>query len=266
MSNIDEEVKFWKNLLDNGEIDEETYNNEISRINRKQDNKNDLKKYNISKIIKSCLPALIPVIILIVMIKMNSGNNVAKNVNYGKNLDSIPSPIQASAKGKITKKVGNSSYVLTRVASYKISGRVVCVCHYYGATVFDNISPIDIGLSWGTLARNENNKKVTWWTNDDRHLFCEYPDSNWVTKMGGSAKIDSSFSNNHIICSDRKIEEKISTIREGDFVQLTGYLVNVVCDSDDGYIYEIKTSTTRNDIGDGACEILYVTDVSWLTK
>ena len=41
---------------------------------------------------------------------------------------------------------------------------------------------------------------------------------------------------------------------------------NVVCDSDDGYIYEIKTSTTRNDIGDGACEILYVTDVSWLTK
>lgn len=72
------------------------------------------------------------------------------------------------------------------------------------------------------------------------------------------------FSNNHIICSNENVEKQISSVKEGDFISLTGYLVNVVCDSGDGYIYEMKTSTSRNDSGDGACEVLYVTDVSWM--
>lgn len=260
MSNYDEELKFWKDLLDRGEIDEDTYNSEISKINRKLDNKTNYKKYNIPKIIKSCLPALIPIILLIVMIKMNSGTIFSKKSDYGKKIDSIPSPVQSVASGKITKKIDDLTYVLTRVASYKISGRVVTVHRYYSSDIFDKISHIDLGLSWGTLARDDNNKKVTWWT-DNRFLYYECSDNNWESQMGG---LNSLFSNNHIIYSNEDVERQISSIKEGDFVTLTGYLVNITCNSNDGYVYEMKTSTSRNDTGDGACEILYVTGVSWL--
>ena len=75
MKDYDEESKFWKNLLDNGEIDEETYKSEISKLDQNINSKSTTK-YNVSKIIKSCLPALIPIIILVIMIIINSGKSL----------------------------------------------------------------------------------------------------------------------------------------------------------------------------------------------
>jgi len=60
----------------------------------------------------------------------------------------------------------------------------------------------------------------------------------------------------HLIPSDNAILKQIKTARTGDIVDFTGYLVKVV--DADGWKW--KSSLTRNDKGNGACEVVYVED------
>jgi len=63
-----------------------------------------------------------------------------------------------------------------------------------------------------------------------------------------------------MIPANETIKKDLDAIREGQLVQLSGFLVNV--DASDGWRW--RTSTTRNDTGNGACEIVYVEQVSFL--
>ena len=74
-------------------------------------------------------------------------------------------------------------------------------------------------------------------------------------------KISECISNNHLIPSDSKIEKLIKRIKKNDYVKLEGYLVSA--EEIDGN-FKVRSSTTRSDNGDGACELIYVTNVTWL--
>jgi hypothetical protein len=62
--------------------------------------------------------------------------------------------------------------------------------------------------------------------------------------------------NNHLITADQRIRDRIDAVRIGDQIHLKGLLVN----------YSARrmphawrmTSTTRNDSGNGACEVVFV--------
>jgi hypothetical protein len=54
----------------------------------------------------------------------------------------------------------------------------------------------------------------------------------------------------------------IKEIRNGDIVQLSGSLVNVVSESDG---WRWKSSQTRNDTGKGACELIWVESLQIVT-
>jgi hypothetical protein len=56
------------------------------------------------------------------------------------------------------------------------------------------------------------------------------------------------------------VEEKLKKIKKNDQIKFKGYLVNV--DSQDGWRW--NSSTTRNDTGGGACEIVLIDDISLL--
>ncbi len=62
----------------------------------------------------------------------------------------------------------------------------------------------------------------------------------------------------HLIGSTQAISEKISTIRKGQIVQIEGYLVNAK--SPDGWT--LKSSLTRDDIGKGSSELVWVNSIS----
>jgi hypothetical protein len=53
------------------------------------------------------------------------------------------------------------------------------------------------------------------------------------------------------------LEKELKQIRHGDIVQLNGYLVDV--DADSGWHW--RTSLSRDDSGNGACEIVYLESV-----
>ncbi|HEY5776840.1 MAG TPA: hypothetical protein VIS57_12185, partial [Xanthomonadales bacterium] len=67
-----------------------------------------------------------------------------------------------------------------------------------------------------------------------------------------------SSSNMHMIPAGKGIERLLKKLRVGDVVVLRGYLVDV--DHDSGWHW--RSSMSRTDSGDGACELVYVESVS----
>jgi hypothetical protein len=68
-------------------------------------------------------------------------------------------------------------------------------------------------------------------------------------------------SNIHIIPANQAIAEELKQIKKGDLVQLAGDLVEV---DDNGWTW--RSSLTRDDVGEGACELLQVKSIKWVEK
>lgn len=261
-----EEIKEWKYLLDTGKIDEITYNEEINKIIRKYEERKNYNKIVSLNRLKTYSKIIIFLVICAILIWIYETNNVTKNIEYVRSLSNIQKPTQVKTSGNITKTINGSNVEINYVAKYSISGRVVDVQNYYGYNIINQLSPKDIGMSWGFLANEKNHRKVTWSSAGNRYLTWYSNDSIWINEIGGSDKIAECCSNNHLIPSDNKIKKLINSIKEGDFVRIEGYLVNVYCKESDGSYFSWNTSTSRNDTGNGACEVVYVTNITWLKK
>jgi hypothetical protein len=62
----------------------------------------------------------------------------------------------------------------------------------------------------------------------------------------------------HLIPADNEIAKIIKKVRAGHVVEIEGYLVKV--QARDGWRW--KSSLTRKDTGHGACEVIWVEDIS----
>ncbi len=67
-------------------------------------------------------------------------------------------------------------------------------------------------------------------------------------------EIERNSANMHLIPADDWLEGQISDVKTGDLVRIKGYLVRAI--NSDGWRWQ--SSLTRDDIGQGACELLYV--------
>jgi hypothetical protein len=66
-----------------------------------------------------------------------------------------------------------------------------------------------------------------------------------------------SSANMHLIPATKAIEKKLKNLRPGNVVALKGYLVDV--QGEGGFSW--KSSLTREDTGNGACELIWVEEV-----
>lgn len=71
------------------------------------------------------------------------------------------------------------------------------------------------------------------------------------------AEISASSANMHLIPADAGVAKRIATIHPGQRIWLKGYLVEA--SRDDGWHW--RSSLTRLDTGNGACELVYVEDI-----
>lgn len=266
MNNIEEEIKSWKELLDAGEIDKIIYDEEINKLKIKEAKRKEHKNFGSHELMKFGSQILIVIIVVLAIIWIFKNNYVTRTTENVRSLSNIQDPIQIPTKGKAFKIIDNSNFEINFVATYKISGRVVDVQNYFGYNAQNKLSPRDIGLSWGSLANEENNKKIKWTSLGNRYLSWYSSDGRWVNQMGGQNKISEHVSNNHLIPSDKKVKKLINSIKVGDYVRIEGYLVNVFSKNSKGAYFEWKSSTSRTDTGDGACEVIYVTNVIWLKE
>jgi hypothetical protein len=149
---------------------------------------------------------------------------------------------------------GVSEFALTGVASYDIRA-VVMSKGNPGADRLHPISSVDMGLAWASLPFFRN---CISYRHEGRRLYTDYS-----TACSLSQSDLHDFSNNHLIPNSARVQRQIEALRVGQGGRLEGYLVDVAEHSiADGGRSLWRTSRTRDDEGDGACEIMLVTRVT----
>lgn len=153
-------------------------------------------------------------------------------------------PVQQSASlGAIQR----NGYTITPVQAYQIEARVLSTKTYSTGRESD-VSPLDLTLGWGQMSdeavlstiRISQSNRFYFWTVDAFPIPRE--------------AIETQSANVHMIPADAQVADTLQSVRRGQVVTLTGELVNV--SAPDGWHW--KSSLTRNDTGNGACELMYV--------
>jgi len=141
-------------------------------------------------------------------------------------------------------------YIISPLADFEISARVLSRKNYWLGRETD-LSPVDFALGWGrmsdpavleSISIKQSNRWYYWQTP-------EYPIPRY--------EIESNSANMHIIPANDDIKDRLSDVDEGDNIFIKGKLVRV--DAKDGWNW--VSSLSRHDVGDKACELVYVTDI-----
>lgn len=149
---------------------------------------------------------------------------------------------------------------------YDITGIVVSVHDYWGFNAYDALVPRDVCVIWGNLAEIYPSPGLEF-SQADRYCKpkiegVELSDDETFEvrgKLGHKMRGIKTFSNNHLISSTPEIRSQIFELGAGDKVRIVGYLVHVKYD---GIV--LDSSETRQDSGDHACELIYVTHIEKL--
>jgi len=154
-------------------------------------------------------------------------------------------PIQASTKvGAFSLLPGDK---VTPTATFQLQAKVLGkACYNDNSTKY---YACDLALGWGDMANPEFSKHVKI-SQSTRFWFYQY---SYKDLNIASSVIGSQGSNMHIICASEEISKELSKIQKGDNIRLAGYLVNI-----ENGNQRWRSSTTRTDSGNGACEIIYV--------
>jgi hypothetical protein len=138
--------------------------------------------------------------------------------------------------------------VLDPLTTYKLKARVLSTERYW----IDNgakIAPIDIAVGWGPASDSELLDKLTI---RQAGRFYYY---SWSGDAPADPRvIGLNSANIHVIPANKYIADEVMRLRKGDLITMSGYLVRA--NFRDGSDW--KSSLTREDAGNGACELMYV--------
>jgi len=111
-----------------------------------------------------------------------------------------------------------------------------------------DIGPIDIALGWNQMSDEAVLKDI--------HISQRGRWYYWKTPQFPIPRknIETSSANMHLIHANDKVKAAIAKVKKGQIIELYGQLVKV---KKQGRVVW-KSSTTRNDTGGGACEVIYV--------
>lgn len=144
-------------------------------------------------------------------------------------------------------------FQLTPLAGIGIQARVLGR-EDYRLDAESAVSPTDLALGWGPMAKPENYGKLD-----------ISQGGRWYRYRWGAPgpplpvqQIVRSSANMHMIPADAAVAAALSRVRPGQDVRLQGWLVEVR--RDDGWRW--RSSLTREDSGEGACELIYVCALS----
>ena len=144
----------------------------------------------------------------------------------------------------------HQGYVLQPLAEYHIEARVIGK-EYYRFDSTSNVSPLDLALGWGPLSDEAVLEHIDF-RQSSRWLSYQYRQPPVPPQV-----IATHVANVHVIPADDEINRMLKRIRPGHIVDLTGLLVEV--DLPGG---PWVSSLSREDRGDGACEIMWIRSIA----
>ncbi|MBQ5310545.1 MAG: hypothetical protein ILP19_00670 [Oscillospiraceae bacterium] len=175
----------------------------------------------------------------------------------------IGEPVQKEASGHYDTMINGFNVHVNYRYSYDIEALVVHTKSYSGMSLGDRLAPVDAALAWGQVAA-KNDSIDFHWHQINRYYMWSVDSYNDIADVGGIDGVSCQSANNHLIPADKIAERQIKRLKRGDHVRIKGYLADVNATKPDGSYFYWNTSTTREDTGAGACELIYVTDVIML--
>jgi hypothetical protein len=145
----------------------------------------------------------------------------------------------------------HNGYTITPLESFTIEARVLATKDYTFGREAD-LSPVDLALGWGAMSDEAILSKIDI-SQSNRFYYWqvqEFP----IPRQ----EIETHSANMHMIPANTQIEKTLKSVRPGQVVKLSGYLIEAK--SDDGWRW--KSSLTRSDTGAGACEVIFVKSLS----
>jgi hypothetical protein len=150
------------------------------------------------------------------------------------------------------------NYIITPVKDYKITARILRE-ETYEHSEFGDLIPIDLALGWNKMSDlNAIKKEGIDITQSGRFYFWKTPNFNQFSRHD----IEHNSANNHIAPANDDIKNYIlKNFKAGQVVYMEGNLINLKLKSNGRYL---TTSTSRDDTGAGACEVIWVKKVKIL--
>ena len=143
----------------------------------------------------------------------------------------------------------HGDFTITPLATYDIQAKVLSA-RTYSDDREAKAAPLDLALGWNQMADDQvlASYRVR---QEDRWYYVR-----WSRSPLSRDDIIGSSANTHIVPATRQLEERLRHVAPGQIVRLKGYLVEVT--APDGWRW--RSSLSRQDTGDGACEVLWVED------
>ena len=157
-------------------------------------------------------------------------------------------PVQKRVTGLQVFEVGD--FLVRPLAHFSIEARVLSRKRYRMGRDSD-LSPVDLALGWGAMSDQAVLDRLEIWQGG-RFFY-------WRTGQLPipEREVIEHSSNMHMIPAEETVRDALLSVREGDLVEVEGYLV--VATAEGGWIW--RSSLSRKDSGNGACELVYVTRI-----
>ncbi len=154
-----------------------------------------------------------------------------------------PEPITAHASGW--------EFVISPKARYVLRG-VVVSRERYSSGWNGSLSPCDLAMVWRELAAGENWRRLDW-SQDYRWYRWRWD----LRAPFANDVIVRSSSNTHIVPATPNVGRAACSLSVGDIAELSGDLVRIDGKRGSERVWWIS-SLSREDTGDGSCELLYL--------
>lgn len=143
---------------------------------------------------------------------------------------------------------------LNLLARYEITARILRRKNYrHDKSAV--LSPVDLALGWGPMASHETLSRLSI-RQSGRFYSYHWKDAPPIPR----ASMAHNSANVHIIPANRDAKKAISRLKKNQIVTLRGYLV-AYQENVDGRYWSWRSSLSRTDQGQGACEVFYVEEV-----
>jgi len=158
----------------------------------------------------------------------------------------VAAPVQSALEGAVPELV-KPGYEIRPLARFELEARVLGVERYH----FDrgaNLSPVDLVLGWGRMSDSTVLDRIAI-SQGGRVYYWRTPQFPIPRR-----EIETSSANMHMVPANEEVARQLKGARPGHVVRLAGYLIEAR--GTDGWRW--KSSLTRTDTGNGACELIWV--------
>jgi hypothetical protein len=184
-----------------------------------------------------------------------TGNN---NTSNGINTCPLPDkfrradvPLQSDIHNRI-QAISLDDATLTPLAGFSLQARVLAR-ENYRLDAGAEFSPVDLALGWGPMAEPGMAEKLNISQSGRFYRYSWGGDGPPIPQND----IVSNSANMHMVPANNAVAESLNNISENDVIELNGWLIRI--EKNDGWHWQ--SSLTRDDSGDGACELVYVCSI-----